>query len=89
MAYIGNKDGPRESTIVETLGPAYFGVSWRKLLEDIEWFRFGESFGEVVPVRLDKKRNAYLTLSVADGLRRLYLFDYGFELEEPYLKRVD
>lgn len=55
MSNIGNRNGPRESEILNKLGPNYFGCSAEDLESDISHHQYAESRGEVVPVHIDEK----------------------------------
>lgn len=82
MAYLGNRKGPRESVVIETLGPTYFGSDWGRLQEDIEWHRFHEQREDVKPVHVDDDGRPFIELSGADGLpRHLVLEEHGWVLD--------
>lgn len=34
MSFLGNLNGPKESEIIEKLGPDYFGITWEQLNEN-------------------------------------------------------
>jgi hypothetical protein len=69
MAYLGNKDGPRESDILNHLGPGYFGCSPAQLEEDISYHLYAESRNEVVPVHIDEDGRPYIEFSSPDPER--------------------
>lgn len=73
MAYLGNLKGPRESVILDELGPGYFRVSPAQLEEDINYHQFAESRSEVVPVHVDEIGRGYIKFSTPDGPIRFYL----------------
>lgn len=60
MAFLGNLHGPRKSEIVEKLGPEYFGIDWKRIENDIEWYKDSERRGEIVPVHVDKEGKPYI-----------------------------
>ncbi len=82
MAYLGNKDGPRESEILDRLGPAYFGCSIEGLEEDINHHRYAESRGEVVPVHVDEAGRPYVEFSspIPGRVQRFVLEEHGYHL---------
>jgi hypothetical protein len=82
MARFGNKDGPRESEVLDRLGPGYFGCSPAELEEDISWARFSEQRNEVLPVHLDFAGRPFVVFcSHVRGLsQRFYFDDYGCAL---------
>ena len=73
MAYLGNLKGPRESVILDELGPQYFGVSPAQLEEDIDYHHFAESRSEVVPIHVDENGRAYIKFSTPNGPIQFYL----------------
>lgn len=81
MAYIGNKDGPRESEIVERLGAEYFGISESDLESDVAWYTDEEVRGEVKPVHRDEAGRCYLLFSGPGGTTQtFYLEEHGLRL---------
>lgn len=82
MAYLGNKNGPRESDILNRLGPNYFGCSPAGLEEDISYHVYAESRGEVVPVHIDEEGRPYIEFSSSDKSKpqRFYLEENGYIL---------
>lgn len=82
MAYIGNRQGPKESAIVQRLGHEYFGISPLQLEEDLRRYRQQEAQDLVVPVRQDKMGRYYLLFSAPEtGTQRFYLEAHGYPLE--------
>lgn len=81
MAYIGNKDGPRESVIVEHLGHEYFGITPAQLAEEVACYRDEEMRGEVGPVQRDEDGRHYLLFSGPGGKqKKFYLEEHGYVL---------
>ena len=81
MAFLGNKNGPRESEIVENLGPEYFGINWERLENEIEWYKEGERRNEVASVHIDEEGEPYVIFSSPDKKNRhFYLNRYGYQL---------
>lgn len=83
MSFLGNKNGPRESEILNKLGPDYFGCSAEALEEDISHHSLAESRGEVVPVHVDEKGRPYLKFSShkLGETQNFILEDNGYFLE--------
>ncbi len=83
MSYLGNADGPRESEILEKLGPIYFGCSPADLESDISFHNFAESKGEIVPVHVDEKGRPYIIFSSPDpGTTQIFVLEkHGYKLE--------
>jgi hypothetical protein len=50
MDFVGNKNGPGKSVIVDKLGPQYSGITSGELKVEIENYRDEESRGVVDPV---------------------------------------
>ena len=63
MSYLGNKNGPKESEILNKLGSDYFGCSGENLEVDISNHSYAESRDEVVPVHVDEKGRSYVIFS--------------------------
>lgn len=82
MAYLGNRDGPRESDILDRMGFSFFGCSPVGLEEDISCHRFAEARGEVVPVHVDQAGRAYVLFSspVAGKTTKYVLEEHGYNL---------
>ena len=81
MAFIGNKDGPRQSDIIERLGPDYFGITPTQLADDADFCRDEESRGEVMPVLCGDDGQYYLLFSGPGGTQQMfYLEEHGFTL---------
>jgi hypothetical protein len=74
MSFLGNLDGPKESEIVEKLGPDYFGITWEELDTDILYYRDSEARKEVIPVRIDNSGEPYLLLSSSDKKGQPFYF---------------
>jgi hypothetical protein len=86
MSFLGNLDGPKESEIVEKLGPDYFGSTWSKLEDDIAFHRDAERRSEVVPVKIDDRDEPYILFSSPDKKgQRLYLLKEGYPLRGSIL----
>ena len=82
MAYVGNKDGPRESEIIDRLGAAYFGITQAALEDEIAWNRLSEGRREITPVRRDESGRYYIKFSAPDGGEQyFYLDEHGYTLE--------
>lgn len=82
MAYIGTKQGPRESEIVSRLGAAYFGISPAALERDIEDYQDSERRGEITPVRRDESGRYFIRFSAAGGgIQNFYLDEHGYALD--------
>jgi len=83
MAFVGNLKGPRESFIIDCLGPNYFGCSAAGLEEDIAFHVEAESRSEVVPVHVDEIGQPFIVFSSPDSKRpqRYYLEKEGYFLE--------
>jgi hypothetical protein len=83
MAYLGNKNGPRESEIIDKLGPSYFGCSGAALEEDIAYHIDAEQREEVAKVHVDDSSHPYVLFSSAkaEGTQRFYLEEHGLRLE--------
>jgi hypothetical protein len=75
MAYLGSLRGPRESVVIETLGPEYFGITAEQLAYDVSLFEESERLEEVQPVFLDSLGRPYIILS-RSGHRERYLLDW-------------
>lgn len=81
MAFVGNINGPRESEIVEKLGPEYFGITWQKLENEIQWYKDTEQRKEVVPVHIDDEGEPCIIFSSPDKKgQRFYLKRVGYQL---------
>ena len=81
MSYLGNKNGPRESEILERLGPDYFGITSEALENEISHNRLAESRGEVVHVKIDEKGDPFIIFSSTDKKEiRFYLIKEGYNL---------
>jgi hypothetical protein len=82
MAYLGNRDGPRESDILDRMGFSFFGCSPIGLEEDISYHRFAEARGEVVPVHVDQTGRAYVVFSSPQPGKttRYVLEEHGYSL---------
>jgi len=82
MSFVGNKDGPRKSEIVQKPGPDYFGISMEELETDIQLYRDDEYNGLAEPVYVDKDGRHFLAFySPNGGTRRFYLEENGYHLE--------
>ncbi len=83
MAFVGNKDGPRQSEIMFKLGAAYFGCSEEALEESISDHVNSEARHEVVPVNVDDDGQPYLVfLSPKAGeVQHFYLEKSGYLLQ--------
>ena len=83
MAYLGNRNGPRESEIVDRLGPSYFGCSPVGLEEDISHHIYAESRGKVVPVHIDEKGRPYIEFSSPrpGKVNWFILEEHGYQLK--------
>ena len=81
MSFLGNKKGPRESEIIEKLGPDYFGISWAELENEISHQRANESREEIVPVMIDSSGEPYIVFSSPNKqTQRFYLRKEGYKL---------
>lgn len=82
MAYLGNKTGPRESDILNRLGPGYFGCSPAELEEDISYHLYAESRNEIVAVHVDEVGRPYVEFSApkASKIHRYILEEHGHML---------
>lgn len=81
MSFLGNLNGPKESEIIEKLGPDYFGITWEQLENEISHNRYAESRKEVVPVRIDDAGELYILFSSLDKRgQRFYLNREGYQL---------
>jgi hypothetical protein len=82
MAFVGNKNGPRESRILEKLGANYFGCSTDALEEDISHHLRTEQRGEVVPVHVDDSGQPYINYNAPKRgeVQRFYLEEHGIFL---------
>jgi hypothetical protein len=83
MAFVGNLKGPRESFILDCLGPNYFGCSVSGLEEDIAFHVDAERRSEVVPVHVDETGKPFIVFSSSDSQKpqRYYLEENGSSLE--------
>lgn len=82
MSYLGNKNGPRESEMIERLGPDYFGITLEALENEILHSRVAESREEVVPVRIDENGQPFVLFSSPDKKgQRFYLLREGYVLQ--------
>lgn len=83
MAFVGNSKGPRESFIIDCMGPNYFGCSAAGLEEDIAFHVEAERRGEVVPVHIDDTGQPFIVFSSSDSKspQRYYLEEKGYYLE--------
>ena len=84
MGFVGNKQGPRKSEIIATLGPEYFGISMDELEVDIRLLQEEEAEGVVDPVYEDGNGRHYIEL-MAPGRRvqKFVLEEHGYRLEGP------
>ncbi len=90
MSFLGNLNGPKESEIVEKLGPDYFGTTWKQLLIEISFFKDAENRREIVPVRIDDSGEPYILFSSPDGKgKKFYLQREGYLLHGSVLCRND
>jgi hypothetical protein len=91
MAYLGNKNGPRESEILDRLGPGYFGCSPVGLEDDISFHVFAESRGEVAKVHIDEKGRPYVEFSSPEPgkLNRFVLEEHGYQLKGEIITFTD
>lgn len=80
MAYLGNKNGPRESDIINRLGYSYFGCSPAELEEDISYHHYAESRDDVMPVHVDENGRPYIELSSprVGKIHRYILEEHGY-----------
>ena len=82
MAYVGNRQGPRESDIILRLGPSYFGITQETLEAEIEWHLEEEARGEIAPVRRDQFGKHFIIYSAPDKkTQNFYLEDNGYVLQ--------
>ena len=83
MAFVGNLKGPRESFILDCLGPNYFGCSIAGLEEDIAFHVEAERRNEVVPVHVDETGQPFIVFSSSDSKKpqRFYLEEKGYFLK--------
>ena len=81
MSFVGSRQGPRKSEIVQKLGPDYFGISMEQLEADIQYLREDEFHGHVDPVHVDKDGRRFIKLNAPGGSRRFYLEEHGYQLE--------
>jgi len=82
MAYFGNKDSPRESGILERMGPSFFGCSAAVLEEDVSFARWSEQRADVLPVHVDANGRPCVVFSspVAGRTQTFYLEDHAIVL---------
>lgn len=82
MAYVGNRNGPRESEIVARLGATYFGISPEELDAEIQLYRDDEEDDEVTPVRRDDDGRYYILFKAPEGGQQWFFLDeHGYTLE--------
>ncbi len=86
MSFLGNLNGPKESEIIEKLGPDFFGITWEQLENEISHNKYAESRNEVVPVRIDDTGEPYILFSSPDKkVQRFYLRKEGYKLRSTVL----
>jgi hypothetical protein len=51
----------------------YFGISPEDLENEISYFRYGESRGDVAPIHVDETGRPYIVFSTPNGPGRFYL----------------
>lgn len=82
MSFVGNKNGPRKSEIVQKLGPEYFGISIAELAVEIQLYQDDEFNGVVDPVYVDKHGYHFIKFYAPNGgIQRFYLEENGYHLE--------
>jgi hypothetical protein len=86
MSFLGNLNGPKESEIIEKLGPDYFGITWAELERDISDHKDAENRNEIIPVRIDDSGEPYILFSSPDKKgQRFYLQKEGYHLHGSVL----
>jgi hypothetical protein len=81
MAYLGNRNGPRESELFLKLGRQYLNTDAAGFEEDIKWYEDSERREEVVPVHVDEHGEPYIIVSALDeNKKRVYLHALGYQL---------
>lgn len=75
MAFVGNRQGPRESDIVRRLGASYFGITEEALESEIADYKFSEQRGWITPVRQDPDGRYYILFSAPHGKEQLFYLD--------------
>ena len=89
MGYVGNRNGPRKSIIVDNLGPSYFGITAKQLEDEIEIYKDEEWRGDIDPVYIDKDRRPYLLFNApGNKTQKFYLDEYGYKLRGKVLALV-
>jgi hypothetical protein len=82
MSFVGNRQGPRKSEIVQKLGPDYLGTSVEGLQAEIQLYRDDEFNGIVDPVCVDKEGRHFIIFKAPnEKTRRFYLEENGYHLE--------
>lgn len=82
MSYIGNRQGPRKSDIVQKLGPDYFGISPQKLDVEIDLYLEDEANGLVDPVCVGSQGRHFVVFNAPDGkTQKFYLEANGYFLK--------
>lgn len=83
MAFVGDKNGPRMSEIIRSLGHSYFGITAAHLEEEIQWCEKYERDGVVDPVFKDADGKYFLLFNVPAGkTQRFYLEENGYILPD-------
>ncbi len=81
MGYIGDKTGPKMSTVIKFLGPNYFGVPVEQFNEMVAKYESREREGDVLPVWADEEQRHYILFDMASGGRRkFYLQENGIDM---------
>jgi len=90
MSFVGNKNGPRKSEIVEKLGPDYFGISMEQLEVELQLYRDDEFNGVVDPVYMDKEGRHFINFKSPSGdVQRFYLEDNGYYIKGEVDERTE
>ena len=81
MAYLGNRNGPRESEILNKLGHIYLGCSPGELDADISDMEYSESRGVVAPVHVDVAGRPYIEFTSPEPgrTRTFVLEEHGYD----------
>jgi phosphoglucomutase len=83
MTFLGDKKGPRMSTIISSLGHKYFGISPSQLDEEIQWHEKYERDGVIDPVFIDADGQYYVLFEASGGgSQKFYLEDHGYQLPD-------
>lgn len=82
MGYVGNRNGPCKSVIVDNLGLDYFGITAEQLETEIEIYKDEEWHGDIDLVYVDKDRRPYLLFNApGNKTQKFYLDEYGYKLK--------